>query len=125
MCKGILAGAFPRTLSQPLGPNSFPGLSPELGGGKVASLAAPASHLSLPKSRESSRASVLAPSRIPNGTGIFGDGLCLSVWNVVPCKPLFYGSASLEKPFLPVTCVQSHAGAAQSRIPLDSFPAGS
>lgn len=125
VCKGILTGVFPRTLPHPLGPNSFPGMSPVLGGGRVASPAAPASHLSLHKSRKYSRAPVLAPSGIPNGTGIFGNGLCLPVWNVEPCKPLSFGSASLEKPFLPVTCVPSRAGAAQSRIPLDSFPAGS
>lgn len=99
----------------------FPGCSQRL----VASPAAPASHLSLHKSRECSRAPVPALSGIPNGTGIFGDGLCLCVWNVVPYEPLSFGSASLEKPFLPVTCVPSRAGAAQSRIPLDSFSAGS
>lgn len=86
---------------------------------KVATPAAPASHLSLHKSREYSQAPILALSRIPNGTGNFGDGVCLPVWNVKPCKPLFFGSVSLERPFLPVTYVPSCAGAAQSRIPLD------
>lgn len=36
------------------------------------------------KPREYSRAPVPALSGIPNGTGVFGDGLCLPVWNVVP-----------------------------------------
>lgn len=45
--KGSWQGVFPRTLPHSLGPNSFPGMSPELAGGKVASPAAPASHLSL------------------------------------------------------------------------------
>ncbi|KAF2974534.1 hypothetical protein EK904_000489, partial [Melospiza melodia maxima] len=107
VCRGVLAGVFPRTLSHPLGPHSFPGISPALGGGKVASPAAPPSHLSLHKSREYSRAPVLALCGIPIGTGISGDGLCLPVWNVEPCEPFSFGSASLEKPFLPVTCVPS------------------
>lgn len=94
VCRGILAGVFPRTLPHPLGPHSFPGMSPALGGGKVASPAAPASHLSLHKSREYSRAPVLALCGIPIGTGIFGVGLCLPVWNVEPCEPLSFGSAS-------------------------------
>lgn len=114
-------GVFPRTLPHSLGPNSFPGTPPALGVGTEASPAAPASHLSLHESREYSRAPVLALSRIPNGIGIFGDGLCHPVWNIVPCKSLSFGSASLEKPFLPVTCLPSCAGAAQSRIPWIHF----
>lgn len=74
----------------------FPGCPQRL----VASHAAPASHLSLHKSRKCSRAPVPALSRIPNGTGIFGDGLCLPVWNVVPYEPLSFGSACHLCPIL-------------------------
>lgn len=105
MCKGIPGGVFPRTPPQPLGPNSFPGMSSELASGKVASPAAPPSHFFLHNSREYSGASVPALSRIPNGTGIIGDGLSGMLCPASPfplALPLWKSPSCLLPVFNPV-----------------------
>lgn len=68
------------------------------------------------KSREYSRAPVLALSGIPNGTGNLGMGCASLSGMLCPASPF---PLALEKPFLPVTRAPSRAGAAQSRIPPD------